>query len=122
MPDATYSSWHTDQIYYVGISSEKREDSSRIKYSRYYASCFLKLQNEIDQAFIKSINSSANVDKLDIIKTFPYPSVEVDAFVQFAAYGFPILFVLSMIFSAKVLIKVRIVIFEVMCSILRLWS
>jgi len=110
MSEGSFTTWNTDQLYYVGLSPENRGDSPYIENSIYYSICFLKIQNEIDQAFIRNLKNGFNVAKLDTIKTFPYPSVEVDVFVSFSAYGFPILFVLAMIFSAKVLIKVRIMI------------
>ena len=122
MPEkvSSFRSWDTDKLYYVGLSAEERDHSFDIQNSMYFSTCFLKLQNEIDQAFIKTVNNGSKIEKLDTIKTFPYPAVEIDVFVTYAAYGFPILFVLSMIFSAKVLIKVRIVDFEVIISNFRL--
>ncbi|CAG9810453.1 unnamed protein product [Chironomus riparius] len=100
-----HETWDTDKLYYVGLSANQRDNSYSIKNSLYFSTCFLKLQNEIDQAFMRTVNNGSKVEKLKTIKTFPYPEVEVDVFVNYAAYGFPILFVLSMIFSAKVLIK-----------------
>ncbi|CAG9810454.1 unnamed protein product [Chironomus riparius] len=97
--------WNTDKLYYTGISKEPRNKSLSFKDSLYYSTCFLKLQNEIDQAFIKTVNNGSKVEKLKTLKTFPYPEVEVDVFMNDTAYGFLILFVLSMIFSAYVLIK-----------------
>ena len=122
MPDdiTASSRWDTDKLYYAGISKEPRPKSLSYKDSLYYSTCFLKLQNEIDQAFIKTVNNGSKVEKLKTLKIFPYPEVETDVFVTFAAYWFQLLFVLSMIFSAKVLIKVRIVDFEVMISNFRL--
>jgi len=99
-------------LYYISVSYSRRySGENSVSNPPYYTSCFLMLQNEIDQAFIKSVKPDMELVKLENLRYFPYPSVVKDFFVEFAAYGFPILFVFCMIFSAKVLIKVRIMIF-----------
>ena len=122
MPDDITAStrWNTDKLYYSGILKEPRPNSMSHEDSLYYSTCFLKLQNEIDQAFIKIINNGPTVNKLKTLKTFPTPKVEVDNFVISVAKIIPIIFVFSLTFSVFMLIKVRIVDIEVIVSILRL--
>jgi ATP-binding cassette subfamily A (ABC1) protein 3 len=64
----------------------------------------LGLQNEIDRAFIKSLNSTANLPNLKL-QAFPYPKITEDMFLTIAAATFPMLFVICMIMSVKNVIK-----------------
>jgi hypothetical protein len=110
MPEiiSTPNRWNTDELLNTKLSKEPRLSSLSPKNSLYYSTCFLKLQNEIDQAFIKIIKNESNFPKLKTLKSFPYQVVESAAFVTFSAYFIPMFFVLSMIFPALMLIKVRI--------------
>jgi len=66
---------------------------------------------------IKILNNGSEINSLTM-KNFPYQSVEFDDFSSFAVDTFPIVVVLSMIFSVKVLMTVRI--FWICSQILRL--
>ncbi|KAG5675808.1 hypothetical protein PVAND_005680 [Polypedilum vanderplanki] len=105
--DSTTDSWFTDQIYYSSPSKRSRlsEHSSGVPNTPpYYGSCFLDIQNHIDRAFIKYLNSSATFPKLKM-NAFPYPEIIEDIFMQFATQAFPVLFVLCMMLSIKNIIK-----------------
>ncbi|CAG9810455.1 unnamed protein product [Chironomus riparius] len=101
-----YYGWDTDILYYISVTYNRRySGENQASFPLYYPSCFLMLQNEIDQAFMKSLKPDMEIVKLETLRYFPYPSIVEDFFMEFAAYGFPILFVFCMIFSSKVLVK-----------------
>lgn len=100
--------WLTDQIYYISPSRASRLQGNPegIPYSPpYYRECFVGFQNEIDRAFIKLLNSTADVPNIQF-QAYPYPSIVEDMFLKFAAAAFPLLFVLCMLMSVKNIIKV----------------
>lgn len=106
--DATNDLWLTDQIYYISPSRASRLDSLGIPdHPPYFSQCFVGFQNEIDRAFIKSLNAAAAVPNITL-QAYPYPSITEDLFQKVASSAFPLLFVVCMIMSVKNIIKVRI--------------
>lgn len=104
--DGTNDLWKTDQIYYVSPSRASRLPYDGIpSYPPYYRACFLGFQNEIDRAFIKSLNAVAALPQISL-QAYPYPTVTEDIFLQVASSAFPVLFVICMIMSVKNIIKV----------------
>ena len=108
MPDDILDStrWNTDKIFYAGITKEQRTNSLPPENSLYYSTCFLRLQNEIDQAFIKIFSNGSKVEKLKTMKTFPYPSILMEDSNSYAAIGVPSLIMVYVIISVVILIRV----------------
>jgi hypothetical protein len=103
--------WDIDKIYHQRASAEPRyEDLMDPAAALYYSTCFVRLQNEIDHAFIKELANGGDVEKLERVKVFPLWKVLIDRYEEVAVYILPMLMVLCMIYSKEVLIKVRIVI------------
>ncbi|KAL7011779.1 hypothetical protein ACKWTF_014449 [Chironomus riparius] len=102
--------WHTDKIYHHQATKEPRyEDLKDPKAALYYSTCFVKLQNEIDHAFIQELGKGQEIEKLERLKTFPILRVMLDRFEAVAVYILPMLMVFCVIYSKEVLIKVWIV-------------
>ena len=110
--------WYTDKIYHHQVTTEPRfEDLEHPEAALYYSTCFVRLQNEIDHAFIQELGKGQEIEKLEKLKTFPILRRMLDRYEAVAVYILPMLMVFCVIYSKEVLIKVRIVYyihFEVM--------
>lgn len=104
--------WNTDKVHYLKLSKSPRSHSLSHHESLYYSSCYTKLQNEIDQAFISSF-SSGSFTKLKSLKPFPVLDTEQDLYYEFRVYIVPVLIVILTVFSVFVFIKVGNVNFRV---------
>lgn len=106
--DSSSDSWKTDELFFVSPSKSSRiglDPRMTPNSPPYYGTCFLALQNQIDRAYIMSLNSSVSLPSITL-NAFPYPRILEDIFIMFAIEVFPLLFVLCMILAIKNIIKV----------------
>lgn len=99
--------WNTDKLFYINLSKESRPNSNFLN-SLYFSTCYTKIQNEIDQAYIKLLSNETQFSKLEVLRSFPIPDVVIDDFIHFVADKIPLLFTCFLVYSVFVLIKVRI--------------
>jgi len=60
------------KIYHHKLASEPRyEDFQNQAAALYYSTCFVRLQNEIDHAFIQTLAKGSDIEKLEGVKAFP---------------------------------------------------
>ncbi|CRK87607.1 CLUMA_CG001403, isoform A [Clunio marinus] len=101
-----HSNWNTDQLYRMAFDKTQEDaQSDAPQWPPYDSSCFLKLQNDLERAFIKSFSNASLELPITALKRFPYPSFSYDGFVLIAASFFPLLIVFCLMLSSKNIIK-----------------
>ena len=72
----------------------------------YMSEGFLSLQRAIDIAIIQSLNPTRNISAVNVnVQRFPYPPYNDDLFVLVLQQQFPVILLLSFVFSALHIVK-----------------
>lgn len=77
----------------------------------YFYNCFLKLQNDIEREFIKTVAETDELPNVNL-RRFPYPSVTLESFSDVMGPVIVGVLTVCLILSVKNIIKVRVLIFN----------